>query len=73
MPFPEGLEARPPQGPQRSTARRRFAADLAQPGHDVESRALRLAIEDLVETFGPRYPDGPEYLKRLDALERVDV
>ena len=29
---------------------------------------VRLAITDLVETFGPRYPRGREYLARLDAL-----
>ncbi len=31
---------------------------------------LRAAIEDLIETFGSAYPDGREYLRRLDALER---
>ncbi len=30
---------------------------------------LRLAIEDLVSTFGPRYERGREYLARLDAIE----
>ena len=31
---------------------------------------LRAAIEDLIETFGDRYADGPDYLKRLDKLAR---
>jgi len=31
--------------------------------------ALRMAIADLVETFGAEYPKGKEYLQRLDALE----
>ncbi len=35
---------------------------------DVDTDALRLAIVDLIESFGPRYPKGPEYLKRLDPL-----
>ena len=30
---------------------------------------LALAIDDLVKSFGPRYPKGPEYLKRLEGLE----
>ena len=29
-----------------------------------------MAIEDLVGTFGPRYPNGRQYLSRLDALSK---
>ena len=29
---------------------------------------LRAAIEDLTETFGPRYPNGAQYLRQLDDL-----
>lgn len=36
---------------------------------DVDPVALRRAICDLIETFGPGYPIGQEYLARLDALE----
>lgn len=35
----------------------------------LDSRALRLAIEDLSATFGTRYPRGGEFLAALDALE----
>jgi formylglycine-generating enzyme required for sulfatase activity/Tol biopolymer transport system component len=31
--------------------------------------SLRLAIFDLIETFGDKYPRGPEYLARLNGLE----
>ncbi|MBP5622666.1 MAG: hypothetical protein J6X44_11705, partial [Thermoguttaceae bacterium] len=31
--------------------------------------ALRMAIEDLIETFGDEYPDGESFLTELDALE----
>ncbi len=31
---------------------------------------LRLAITDLMESFGPKYPKGKEYLARLDALAK---
>ena len=34
----------------------------------VNLKALRMAIEDLVATFGKRYPRGAQYLKQLDAL-----
>ncbi len=39
----------------------------------VDPAALRLAIEDLIATYGGKYPDGREYLRRLDALERDGV
>ncbi|NQT13009.1 MAG: hypothetical protein HQ582_09695, partial [Planctomycetes bacterium] len=35
-----------------------------------DTEALRAAIVDLSETFGDRYPQGREYLARLDRLER---
>ena len=34
---------------------------------DFES--LRLAITDLIETFGQKYPKGQEYLEHLDSLK----
>jgi formylglycine-generating enzyme required for sulfatase activity len=45
------------------------------PAADIEGRrtdpmALRLAIEDLMATFGARYPGGPAYLERLQELTR---
>jgi formylglycine-generating enzyme required for sulfatase activity len=42
----------------------------AHADHRLTPRAagLRLAIEDLITTFGPRYPKGKEYLARIDAL-----
>ena len=33
--------------------------------------SLRLAIADLMETFGPRYPDGPKFLDRLSKVEKT--
>ena len=41
-------------------------------GYDVDTvdpQKLRLAIEDLVNAFGERYPNGTKYLARLDNLE----
>jgi len=39
------------------------------PPDAVNAAALRLAIEDTIRQFGPRYPGGPEHLKQLSALE----
>jgi formylglycine-generating enzyme required for sulfatase activity len=36
----------------------------------INTLALRLAIEDLMQTFGGRYRRGRDYLKRLDAVEK---
>ena len=36
---------------------------------DVNPEKLRLAIQDLVTTFGNRYPDGGKFLQRLDHLK----
>lgn len=36
----------------------------------LDFESLRLAIDDLKETFGERYPDGAHYLAQLDELER---
>ncbi|MFV1968616.1 MAG: hypothetical protein ACC628_24610, partial [Pirellulaceae bacterium] len=33
-------------------------------------KTIRLAMTDLMQTFGTRYHRGPEFLKRLDALEQ---
>ena len=47
-------------------------APTAEPRKDApEFAAVRLAIQDLMESFGPKYPRGPAYLARLDALEQA--
>ena len=42
------------------------------PPDTVNMAALRLAIEDKIETFGPQYPKGPQYLKRLAEFEKKE-
>ena len=37
----------------------------------VDLESLRLAVGDLTETFGPRYPRGREYLRRLSELQEA--
>ncbi|MCX5655304.1 MAG: SUMF1/EgtB/PvdO family nonheme iron enzyme, partial [Planctomycetota bacterium] len=37
----------------------------------ITYESLRRAITDLVETYGPKYPKGKEYLARLAALEKA--
>ena len=36
----------------------------------IQPEAVRLAVDDLVRTFGSRYPKGAEYQKRLAVLEK---
>jgi len=38
---------------------------------DYDFEPLNLAINDLLETFDPEYPKGPEYLRRLDELKKA--
>ncbi|MEA3224343.1 MAG: hypothetical protein U9Q07_00200, partial [Planctomycetota bacterium] len=53
----------------------------ARPGGDKKVRylleydfePLRLAVNDLIETFGREYPKGSEYLRRLDELKKARV
>jgi len=39
------------------------------PPDSVNVAALRLALKDMITDFGPRYPQGPQYLRRLASLE----
>jgi len=39
-------------------------------GQNLNLEAIRLAIQDLIDTFGPTYPKGKAYLARLDALQK---
>jgi formylglycine-generating enzyme required for sulfatase activity len=49
-------------------------APVARPGvPEKQWQSLGLAIRDLVETFGDRYPQGKEYLRRLEALRRAQA
>jgi hypothetical protein len=40
------------------------------PPGSVNVEALRLAMEDVIADYGPRYPKGPVYLKQLAELDR---
>ncbi len=37
---------------------------------DFDLEAVRLAVQDLIQTHGARYPGGPGYLERLTGLSR---
>jgi len=39
------------------------------PPDAVNAGALRLAISDTIKTYGSRYPNGPQYLRKLSDLE----
>jgi len=40
---------------------------------DLNFRAVRMAVEDLTRSFGREYPKGPQYLRRLDEMEKAIV
>ena len=40
------------------------------PPDAVNIGALRVSIQDTIRIFGPRYPGGPQYLKRLGELDK---
>lgn len=67
------IEAVPPLSSpwrlHRPNARKLTDAAPATVEHRPEPKALRLAIEDLLVTFGARYPKGAEYLRRLTQWE----
>lgn len=67
-PFPAGWKLDRPKARKLDSPPPVFAHQGAS-ATDAKPEAMRLAIEDLVATFGARYPKGPEYVKRLDALE----
>jgi len=47
-----------------------LAAAPPAPSLDANLKAFRLAIEDLSQAFAGKYARGPEFLKRLEALEK---
>ena len=38
---------------------------------DANLQSLRLAVEDLVQTYGAKYPKGPEYLRRIAEIQKA--
>jgi len=44
------------------------AEEAAARWRSFNGESLRMAIQDLIRTYGDRYPRGPEYLARVDAI-----
>jgi formylglycine-generating enzyme required for sulfatase activity len=63
-PAPSAVAQSPAPANSRSSA-----PTVATLGAELE--ALRLAVKDLHTTFGPRYPNAPEYLAQLAQLEET--
>ncbi len=53
-----------------SSAQAEEPLGFSQQLREVNTRALRRAIEDLAHSFPVRYPHGGDYLQRLTALEK---
>jgi len=51
--------------------RSRYIDQTANRWKDANLQSLRLAVEDLVQTYGARYPKGPEYLRRIAEIEKA--
>lgn len=56
---------------KRLAERRPILAAIGKSISPAATGALRDAIRDLMTTYGERYPQGAEFLTRLDALERT--
>ena len=66
-----GTTAAAPE-PYSRDAKRSAPAPAATPAAARgEAEALRLAIDDLIATFGDAYPKGRDYLARLAAIEKA--
>ena len=70
------IAATAPEKPNPGTASKPMQAQTGPGAPETVKRlgsthpeALRLAINDLLATYGTRYPRGKEFLKRLDAIE----
>ena len=57
-------------GPGHAGARSKRKPAPAPPQPHARVGPVRRAVTDLIETFGPRYPRGRDYLARLDAIEK---
>jgi hypothetical protein len=68
-PVPLPPEWTPKLPPPRKAGSQAPPVPLQEYVAEVNGPALRLAIEDLATTFGPQYPRGPEFLRRLAELE----
>ncbi len=69
IPFPEGWELKRPNARTLDSP----PPEVPGVGYDVatvDPAKLRLAIQDLITTFGNRYPGGPDYLAQVDRLAR---
>lgn len=67
-------EAKPEDAASESESGENTGEDARQQfpaGEDFDSKveSLRVAIDDLIQTFGERYPDGPAYLERLESAD----
>ena len=76
-PFPHVVSLRfdspepfPPDWKLHRPGARKLSDGRVGGAQDAGVATIRLAITDLMQTFGTQYRRGPEFLKRLDALEQ---
>ena len=69
VPLPKGWKLNRPNARKLNSPQPPAAKWTRYDPAEVNVAALRLAIEDLVVTFGSRYPQGADYRQRLATLE----
>jgi formylglycine-generating enzyme required for sulfatase activity len=65
--FPQGWKLARPNARKLDSPMTYTGQNAAEP----KSAAVRAAIADLIQAFGPKYPKGPEFLRRLDTVEKA--
>ncbi|NQU23315.1 MAG: SUMF1/EgtB/PvdO family nonheme iron enzyme [Candidatus Nealsonbacteria bacterium] len=68
-PFPKDWKLHRPKARTLASPAPVAKSERYAPGY-VDPATVRLAIVDLIETFGPKYSKGPQYLARLADLEK---
>ena len=51
--------------------RSRNIAEALARWKDADLQSLRLAVEDLIETCGSKYPKGPKFLRRITEMQKA--
>ena len=69
--FEKAREAGDLQGLRLAYYKSRETEELRAVAGAFNFSALELAINDLVETFGDKYPKGPQFLDRLEKLRKA--
>jgi len=71
-PFPDNWVLERPNAKKLPKIEKQYQGDANYAAPEPNVDAIRRAILDLIETYGEKYPNGKEYLRLLDQLEKAD-